>query len=301
MRRVEPLLRALLEAVPDDPLEARLDVLIGRRQIRGVFAQDRRHRFGRRVAVESPRAREHLVENRSEGKDVAPPVGRLALDLFGRHVAEGAQDHAGLGPASVERRQVRLRPRRALRLRQLRESEVEDFDPAVAGDEEVLRLQVAVDDSLLVRGGESFGRLDRVIRRLPYRKRSAREPAAERFPLEKLRDDVGRALMRAELVDGRDVGVVQRAGRLRFLLEPAKPFRVLRERRRQDLDRDVTLEARVLRPVHLSHPAGPDRRQDLVGSQLGADDKGHGLAPGEGSQEIFPLSSVGPRSGPHRV
>ena len=37
------------------------------------------------------------------------------------------------------------------------EAEVEDLDPAVGGEEEVFRLDVAVDDPAAVRGGEAVG------------------------------------------------------------------------------------------------------------------------------------------------
>jgi hypothetical protein len=42
-------------------------------------------------------------------------------------------------------------------------SEVEDLDAPVFGDEEVLRLEIAVNDGLVVRGGESMSDLHRVI------------------------------------------------------------------------------------------------------------------------------------------
>ena len=78
-RRLEPLLRVLLEAVPHDPLEPGLDVLVRRREIRRLLSQDRRHRLRRRVAAERALAREHLVEDRAEGEDVRARVRRLAL------------------------------------------------------------------------------------------------------------------------------------------------------------------------------------------------------------------------------
>jgi len=38
----------------------------------------------------------------------------------------------------------------------------------------------------------------------------------------------------------------------------------------QDLDRDLALQACVARPVDLSHPAGAELREDLVGAETGA-------------------------------
>src|SRR5262245_65530882 len=88
-------------------------------------------------------------------------VGWTATHLLRRHVAyrseEGARSGHGGGPR---------RPRRVVgveRRSQLGEAEVEDLDPAVPGQEEVLRLQVAVDDPLVVGGGETARDLDRVL------------------------------------------------------------------------------------------------------------------------------------------
>ena len=46
---------------------------------------------------------------------------------------------------------------------------------------------------------------------------------------------------------------------------------VRREPGRQDLDRDVAPEPRVARPVHLAHPAGAERRDDLILSEPRSD------------------------------
>ena len=203
-------LRILLEAVADDALETRRDVLVGDGKIRRILAQDRRHRVRGRVAVECALARQHLVEDRPEGEDVAAGVGGLAADLLGRHVAERAQDDAGLGAPGL-RREVRPARVRALGLCQLGEAEVEDLDASVFGDEDVLGLQVAVDDALLVRGRQALGDLRRVVDR-PCAARSGRPRArAERLALEQLLDDVGRAVVLPDVVDRRDVGMVEDA------------------------------------------------------------------------------------------
>ena len=163
--RVKTLLRILLQAVPHDALEPRREVLVGQREVRRVLPQDRRHRVGGGVAVEGALAREHLVEDRAEGEDVAAGVGLPPAHLLGRHVADRPEDHSRLGRGR-RRRQVRLLLPALLGVRQLREAEVEDLDPAVLRDEEVLGLQVPMDDPLLVGGGEAVGDLQRVVEAL---------------------------------------------------------------------------------------------------------------------------------------
>ena len=165
---------------------------------------------------------------------------------------------------------------RPLDLGQLGEAEVEDLDAASSGDEEVLGLQVPVDDPFLVRRRQALGDLPRALDRLARRKPAARELRPQRLALEKLLDDVGSALVRADVVDRGDVGVIEDARGLGLLLEAAQAVGVLREGRRQDLDRDLAPEPRVLRPVDLPHPARADRREDLVRAQLRAGRERHG-------------------------
>ncbi len=44
-----------------------------------------------------------------------------------------------------------------------REAEVEDLDPTVSREEQVLGLEIPVDNPLLVGGGEAIGDLDAVL------------------------------------------------------------------------------------------------------------------------------------------
>ena len=70
--------------------------------------------------------------------------------------------------------------------------------------------------------------------------------------------------MRPDVVDGRDVGMIQNAGRPRLLLEAPQAIRVGGKRRRQDFDRDVAPESRVLGPIDLPHPSRAEGGQDFV-------------------------------------
>jgi hypothetical protein len=205
VRGLEPSLRILLDAVADDALEARRDLLVRDGEVRRLLLEDRGHRLARGVGLERAPSREHLVEDRAEGEDVGARVGGLALDLLRRHVAQRAHDDAGLG-AGARRREIGLRPRAALGLRQLGEAEVEDLDPPVLRHEDVLGLQIPVDDALVVRGRQAMRDLDRVVDRLPRREASRRKLRAQRLALEQLLDDVGRPVMRPDVVDDRDVG-----------------------------------------------------------------------------------------------
>ncbi len=75
-------------------------------------------------------------------------------------------------------------------------------------------------------------------------------------------------------VDGGDVRMVQGGEHFRFALKARQPIGVSRERRRQDLDGDLTLQLRVGRPIHLPHPAFADLRGDFVDAETGAGRQG---------------------------
>ena len=77
-----------------------------------------------------------------------------------------------------------------------------------------------------------------------------------------------------EPVDGGDVRMIQRGEDFRFALKARQPVRISRQRRRQDLDRDLALQLRVRRPIHLAHAAFADLGGDFVDAEAGAGSEG---------------------------
>ena len=266
-RRLEALLRPLLEAVTHDPLEGRRDPRVRSREPARLLLEDRVHRFDRGVAAKGPLPRQHLVENRSEGKDVREVIRGQSAHLLGRHVANRSHDHAGLRlPRDCRGARLLLRGNG---VNPLREAEVENLEVAVPIDEEVLGLQVAVDDPLLVSRGEPSSDLQRVVHGLLLRNWPLVELSAQRLALQKLHDGVGRPVVRPEIVDSQDIGMRQSRDGLGLAFEPRQPVGVGRHRLRQDLDGDVPIELAVPGPVHLAHPARAQRGEDLVRPQPG--------------------------------
>ena len=73
-----------------------------------------------------------------------------------------------------------------------------------------------------------------------------------------------------------DVGVVQRRQRLSFAGEPGEAISVVRERVRQDLQRDIAIELRVAGPVDLAHAPFADLRGDFVDAEARAGGESQG-------------------------
>ena len=81
--------------------------------------------------------------------------------------------------------------------------------------------------------------------------------------------------MRAKIVNGEDVWVIERRRGACFHLKPMKPIGVGGKGRREDFDRDIAAEARIAGAVDLAHPAGTDGGQDLIRAEMGVWGQGH--------------------------
>src|SRR5581483_6236182 len=181
------------------------------------------------VARESRRPREALVEDRSEREDVRGGARVLGPDeLLGGHV--------GGGPEERSRRGERVARARSLggAVEVAPEAEVGEERLAVAREEDVLGLHVAVDDAAPVSRPERARELRAEARDLVDRQRALHiELAPERPALEERHDEVGPRLARPAL-DERHEAVAEAR------LEPALPLEA-RHRVRvldpEDLDR----------------------------------------------------------------
>src|SRR5262249_22718115 len=78
-----------------------------------------------------------------------------------------------------------------------------------------------------------------------------------------------------EAVDLGDVQMVQRGEYASLTTEPRQPIGIGRERRRQDLQRDVTIELQIARAIDLAHAAGAELRGDLIGAEASTRSERH--------------------------
>jgi len=94
-------------------------------------------------------AGEHLEEHESQRKQAGPVIDCLPARLLRGHVARGPEHDSRAGHGGHCRR---VRPgNRGGGMMLPGQAEVEQLHAPVAGDEDVFRLQAAVDDALFVR------------------------------------------------------------------------------------------------------------------------------------------------------
>ncbi len=87
---------------------------------------------------------------------------------------------------------------------------------------------------------------------------------AEILAADELHRNEGDPVGFVDLVDHRDVGVLERGSGLRFLDEPPAAIGIGHQLRNQDLESDLSVQPHVHRPVHDAHAASADFADDLV-------------------------------------
>jgi len=145
MRRLKAVLGFLFQTSPDDPIERRTYIRVRLSQLLGFFLENRRHRFGHRFATKSSSAGDHFVQHRSKRKEIGAMICCVTPHLFGRHITDCSHYNAGISD-----RFSRCVFRAVLFSRavsELCQTEIQDFYAVIFGDEQVLGLKVAMDNS----------------------------------------------------------------------------------------------------------------------------------------------------------
>ncbi len=205
--------------------------------------------------------REHLVEDDSHRVDVRATIdGGIAPELLGRHVRRRAHGGARLG-------QLRegIRPEE-----QSRDPEVEDLDPLRAlirlREEDVGRLEIAVDDAAGVHRAERLEELDGERDRAvggqgPFPLQALVEP----LPLEVLHHEKRPfPNVDVEVEELRHPGTRDLRRGARLALEAPDVVLVLGDRRQQDLHGHPTIHRLVPSLVDGAHPAHAEEALEEV-------------------------------------
>ena len=226
-----------------------------RRRARHVRIDDRRLV----LLLERDMAGEHLVEHAAGGVHVRAGVDALSLELFRGGV--------------VERPDERAHPCAPWAARRLGEAEVGEVDLlaiALAREQDVGRLDVAVHESVRVRGIEGGGQLGQDPAGAGGTQPAlGRDHGAQVGPLDIAHRDVQQTGCVADLVDRDHVRMLDRGRDLAFVLEAGAELGVVGELRRHDLQRDRARRPQLLGPVHDAHAATAGDALDHEVAELG--------------------------------
>ena len=119
-----------------------------------------------------------------------------------------------------------------------------------------------------------------------------RDQRIQRLALHVLHDNEVGALLVRDIVDGDDVGMVQRGGRLSFLNKPPLALWFANLVFRQYLDGNNAVQPCVLGLIHFTHPARAEWADNLVSTQLASGGYTHGLSPNRAVQYTTRVSGV---------
>jgi hypothetical protein len=217
--------------------------------------------------AERQHSRCHLIQNCAKGKQIAARVQILALGLFGRHVGNRSYRHPRTGQllfVDRERHDVHRRARRTAYRRNFRQPEVQYLGVAPFRNKNIGGLDVPVNDSLHVGRVERIGNLDSQREDRFEFHGTAGDPVFQRRAVQKLHRNVGLLAALADVVNGADIGMVQRRGCAGLTPETFHCLRVAGNVIWQELERDETAEFGVLSLVNHTHPAAAELFHDAV-------------------------------------
>jgi hypothetical protein len=260
---------------------SRQDIVERRRHARATSARTRRlvlqmrvDRRDLRAARERHLARQTLEQHAPQRIQISPAVDLVAPDLLRRDVVDGPH-HLPAHRRPATRRRVLGQP-------EVRQIDV--LDAALHRDQRIARLDIAMDQPTRMRRVQGAGELCHKRHRAL---RSQRSIAPQQSPqvgaLDVPHPDVQQAIDLAGLEDRHDARVIDRRRQARLRQETLAKAVVLRQLRRQELQRHPPTEPQILRTVDGTHAAAPDQRLQPVTTQLrpnrGTRSHGHGEVP----------------------
>ena len=128
-------------------------------------------------------------------------------------------------------------------------------------------LQIPVDDAVPVCRLKRVRDLDAEAEYLRERQRPAFDTRGQRLAFEQFEHEVLGVVLSADVVQAADVRVIERGDRLGLAREARAELRVTRQLRREHLHRDLAVQARIARLIHLAHASGTDQGEDFVGAE----------------------------------
>jgi hypothetical protein len=135
------------------------------------------------------------------------------------------------------------------------ETKIQDFCVTAFDNEDIGGLDVTVNDAFSMGGIEGVGNLDGDIQQTLQFHRPAGDCIFESLALKTFHGDEGFTIFFADVMDGADVGMVQRRGSFGFAAKAAEGLRIPGEVFGEKFKSDEAVEAGILCFVDYSHSA----------------------------------------------
>ena len=257
-------LAILLERLVDDVLQLggqrRVEPRRGHRRLaENPFEDHRRGRAGKWL-----RASRHLVQHDAERKEIGARVEVESARLLRRHVRDRADGRAAVGDVGGGDGDAAVTGRFLIARRKLGEAEIQHLCLASARDEDVCRLDVAVDDAARVGGIQRVGDVNAQFQEVVDGQGPLADAMLQRPAVEQLHHEEPLAVVLADVEERADVGVIQRRGDACLALEAFDRLRIARQLRREEFDGNLPAEPRVLGAIDHSHAAAAEFFDDAV-------------------------------------
>ncbi len=215
-------------------------------------------------AFEWPMTGQALVDEAGQGVLVRTGVDRLALDLLRGDVRDGAQERGRAGYARLG--QDPLGQAEVAKVCVLTSTGAAGRKQHVAG------LDVAMDESRFmgrIKGTRHLGHDPGRARR--FQLALARDHAGQVHPVHEAHGDVQHAIGLARVVQGDDVGVVERAGGPRLAQEALAELGFARDLGGDDLEGRLAAKADVLSAIDDPHAAAADDLLEEIARDFATD------------------------------
>ena len=161
----------------------------------------------------------------------------------------------------------------------------------------IIRLEISMDDAAFMRGLEEGGDLDADLQELLDRERALAYAIAERLTIDQLHNQAVDPVFVADVIESAEVGVVERGDGPCLPFEAGEQLLVFRQGRRQDLDRDLAIEAVVSCTPDLAHTAGTDSIDDSAVLRSPSRFQAHSILPvAETAEESYMKCGPVPKS-----
>ena len=200
------------------------------------------------VRGKRPNPAQQPVQHHTGRKQIAARIRFAGGEPFRRHEFRRAHDVAG-------RHGCRLKPG---------DSKIRDFDVVRFGQIDIGRFDIAMNDSEIMRVGQSFADLPNQIQflrdRQIFRAFEIRQVAA----FQQFHHDVWLLFGIIKFENCDDVGMRKSCNRARFFFEHGQELRIARCRTGNQLDGDIAVQPRIVSLVNSAHRAMSELLQHLI-------------------------------------